>query len=64
MIGSMDLNAFPETEEDEVFPEPHTEEDNGQEEHIYNEHAEHGESAVQISRRVSLSYHLSLLILS
>ncbi|CAA2938458.1 mRNA-capping enzyme-like [Olea europaea subsp. europaea] len=47
----MDLNAFPETEEDEVFPEPHTEEDNGQEEHIYNEHAEHGESAVQISRR-------------
>ncbi|KAL2554749.1 mRNA capping enzyme family protein [Forsythia ovata] len=47
----MDLNASPEPEEDEVFPEPHSEEDNGPEEQIYNEHAEHGESAVQISRR-------------
>lgn len=55
MIASMDLNASPEPEEDEVFPEPHSEEDNVPEEQVeYNEHVEHGETAVQISRRVSL----------
>ncbi|KAL0426273.1 UNVERIFIED_CONTAM: capping enzyme [Sesamum latifolium] len=53
MIASMDLNASPEPEEDEVFPEPQSEEDNVLEEHVdYNEHLSHGESAVQISRRV------------
>ncbi|KAL0336787.1 UNVERIFIED_CONTAM: capping enzyme [Sesamum calycinum] len=53
MIASMDLNASPEPEEDEVFPEPQSEEDNVLEEHVdYNEHVSHGESAVQISRRV------------
>ncbi|KAK4392290.1 capping enzyme [Sesamum angolense] len=52
MIASMDLNASPEPEEDEVFPEPQSEEDNVLEEHVdYNEHVSHGESAVQISRR-------------
>ncbi|CAI9761854.1 unnamed protein product [Fraxinus pennsylvanica] len=49
---SMDLNAFPEPEEDEVFYQPNFEEDHAPEDQIeYNEHSEHGESAVEISRR-------------
>lgn len=56
MIASMDLNAIPEPEEDEVFYQPNFEEDHAPEEQIeYNEHSEHGESAVEISRRVLLS---------
>ncbi|GER25958.1 mRNA capping enzyme family protein [Striga asiatica] len=49
----MDLNASPEPEEDDVFPEPHSEEENVRYEHAdYNEHVDGGESAVQISRRL------------
>ncbi|KAL1539518.1 mRNA guanylyltransferase [Salvia divinorum] len=52
MIASMDLNASPEPEEDEVFPEPQSEEDNVQEEHIqYNEHVDHEQSGASIARR-------------
>ncbi|KAL6506800.1 hypothetical protein OROHE_022237 [Orobanche hederae] len=48
----MDLNATPEPEEEDVFPEPQSEEDYAPEAHVnYNEPVEHGESAVQISRR-------------
>ncbi|PIN02762.1 mRNA capping enzyme, guanylyltransferase (alpha) subunit [Handroanthus impetiginosus] len=48
----MDLNVSPEPEDDEVFPEPQSEEDNAQEEQVeYNDHVEHEESAVEISRR-------------
>ncbi|CAA0832860.1 mRNA capping enzyme family protein [Striga hermonthica] len=48
----MDLNASPEPEEDDVFPEPQSEEENVRYEHAdYNEHVDRGESAVQISRR-------------
>ncbi|CAA0827503.1 mRNA capping enzyme family protein [Striga hermonthica] len=51
-VVRMDLNASPEPEEDDVFPEPHSEEENVPGEFAdYNEHAERGESAVQISRR-------------
>lgn len=68
MIVSMDLNASPEPEEDEVipFPDPHSEEDIAPEERVeYNEHVEHGESAAQIARRVSLlSYFFSCLVFS
>lgn len=54
MIASMDLNASPLPEDDDVFPEPHSEEDNVQEEQIeYNEHADHEESGASIARRVS-----------
>lgn len=53
----MDLNASPEPEEDEVFPDTHYEEDNAREERIeYKEHVDHGESAAQIARRVSLLF--------
>ncbi|KAL6528655.1 hypothetical protein OROMI_029300 [Orobanche minor] len=46
----MDLNASPVPEEDEVFPEPHSEEDIAPaEQAVY--HVGHGETAVQISRR-------------
>ncbi|KAG8374389.1 hypothetical protein BUALT_Bualt11G0126800 [Buddleja alternifolia] len=52
MIASMDLNASPEPEEDELLPEPQSEEDNVPEEHVkYNEHVDHTESAAQILRR-------------
>ncbi|KAL3622822.1 hypothetical protein CASFOL_033430 [Castilleja foliolosa] len=52
MIDSMDLNVSPEPEDDEVFPEPHSEEDNVADEHAeYNEHVDHEESGAQISRR-------------
>ncbi|XP_073149927.1 uncharacterized protein [Henckelia pumila] len=52
MISSMDLNASPEPEDEEVFPEPQLKEDYAQEEHVgYNEHEDHGESAVQLLRR-------------
>ncbi|GER37973.1 mRNA capping enzyme family protein [Striga asiatica] len=55
MIASMDLNASPEPEEDDVFPAPHLEEENVPGEFAdYNEHVERGESAVQISRRVKI----------
>ncbi|KAL6519455.1 hypothetical protein OROGR_018775 [Orobanche gracilis] len=46
----MDLNASPVPEEDEVFPEPHSEEDIvPAEQAVYR--MGHGETAVQISRR-------------
>ncbi|KAH6798383.1 mRNA capping enzyme family protein [Perilla frutescens var. frutescens] len=52
MIASMDLNASPEPEEDEVFPEQHSEEDNVHEEKIeYNEHVDHEETAISTARR-------------
>ncbi|KAL1543533.1 mRNA guanylyltransferase [Salvia divinorum] len=52
MIASMDLNASPEPEEDEVFPEPQSEEDSAPEEHIeYNEHVDHEQSGASIARR-------------
>ncbi|KAL7092623.1 hypothetical protein ACP275_12G174900 [Erythranthe tilingii] len=51
MIASMDLNASPEPEEDEVYPGSHSEEDNGPEERVEYKHVEHGESAVQLLRR-------------
>lgn len=48
----MDLNASPEPEEDEVFPEQQTEEDTVQEKQIeYNKRVDHGEPAISISRR-------------
>lgn len=54
MIVSVDLNASPEPEEDEVLPEPQSEEDNAPEEVVdFTEQVEHEESAIQISRRVS-----------
>lgn len=60
MMG-MDLNASPEPEEDEVYPEPQSEEDNVPEEVVdFNEPVEHEESAIQISRRVSHCHILSV----
>lgn len=54
MFASMDLNASPEPEEEEVFPEPQSEDDNVHEERIeYNEHVDHGGAAVSTARRVS-----------
>ncbi|XP_057803453.1 uncharacterized protein LOC131018766 [Salvia miltiorrhiza] len=54
MIASMDLNASPEPEEEEVFHEQQSEEDNVQEEHIeYNEHVDHEQSGASLARRVS-----------
>ncbi|XP_042011869.1 mRNA-capping enzyme-like isoform X1 [Salvia splendens] len=47
MIASMDLNASPEPEEDEVFPKPQSEEDNVQ----YYEHVDHEQSGASIARR-------------
>ncbi|XP_042066535.1 mRNA-capping enzyme-like [Salvia splendens] len=63
MIASMDLNASPEpeedevfpapqSEEDEVFPAPQSEEDSAQEEHIeYNEHVDQEQSGASVARR-------------
>ncbi|KAG6432434.1 hypothetical protein SASPL_104010 [Salvia splendens] len=52
MIASMDLNASPEPEEDEVFPAPQSEEDSAQEEHIeYNEHFDQEQSGASVARR-------------
>lgn len=60
MIASMDLNASPEPEEDEVFPEPQSEEDNVQEEHIeYSEHVDHEQSGASLARRVLFCLLLS-----
>ncbi|KAG6401060.1 hypothetical protein SASPL_137905 [Salvia splendens] len=47
VITSMDLNASPEPEEDEVFPKPQSEEDNVQ----YYEHVDHEQSGASIARR-------------
>lgn len=71
MIASMDLNASPEpeedevfpaqqSEEDEVFPAPQSEEDSAQEEHIeYNEHVDQEQSGASVARRVSFCLILS-----
>ncbi|XP_047981542.1 mRNA-capping enzyme-like isoform X2 [Salvia hispanica] len=63
MLFSMDLNASPEpeddevfpapqSEEDEIFPAPQSEEDSAQEEHIeYNEHVDQEQSGASVARR-------------
>ena len=57
MIASMDLNASPEPEEDEVFPKPQSEEDNVQ----YYEHVDHEQSGASIARRVPFCLILNKL---
>lgn len=55
IVASMDLNASPEPEEDEVFPERHSEEYFAPEEKVqYSEHLDHRETGAQIRRRVLL----------
>lgn len=55
----MDLNALPESEEEEELFEPTLSEDSAPEEkhshHQYQQHVEHVETAVDIMRRVLLS---------
>lgn len=61
MIGSMDLNASPQPEEDDENFEQHYEEYSAPERHTeHRNHAEHVESAVDIARRVLHSFFLNI----
>lgn len=59
MVASMDLNASPQPEDDDESFEQHFDEDIAREKHRQRvDHVEHGETAVNIMRRVLHSYLL------